>query len=79
LADASVARLIHGAVVIALAATLISWCLRATGVWISVREVDRAEALANSVLGLALGVGSADLGLAAVDGTWRAGTATSLS
>lgn len=35
------------------------------------REVDRAETLADSVGGFAFGVGSADFGLAAVDRTGR--------
>ncbi len=40
------------------------------------REVDWAETLADSILGLALSIGPAGLGLAAVNGTWRTGAAT---
>ena len=59
-------------------ALLTSWSFRAAGVWISVREVDGAETLANPVLGFALGVGAAHLGLASIDGTRRTSAATSL-
>ncbi len=40
------------------------------------RKVDWAETLAHSILGFALSIGAAGLGLAAVNGTWGTGATT---